>query len=118
MTLNADDRFWMQQLTSESEGVMSLWRTYIIIVAVIVGFLASAKPSLDQRFFIAALFLIVAVYNLVPMYLAQVRVEKISCMLTKSGNVDSALARRSKPEQLVGLHILVDAAVVVFVLWP
>lgn len=96
---------------------MSLWRTYIIIVAVIVGFLASAKPSFDQRFFIVALFVIIAVYNLVPMYLAQVRVKKISCILTKSGNVDSALARRSKPEQLLGLHILVDAAVVGFIFW-
>lgn len=65
------DQDWIALFNEHSSSVTMLWTVYVLVVALVVGFVAQKKNLDDVKWFLIGAFLLFAFANLLPMVRAQ-----------------------------------------------
>ena len=102
---------WIDLYLGHSDSVMTLWTVYVLVVALIVGFVAQQSNLGAVRRLLVVAFLLFAVANGVPLYLTQTTLADIH---TRLPDETRDILRVSAPCLVALLHAVMDVIVVAF----
>ena len=102
---------WIALFNGQSGTVMTFWSVYVLVVGLVVGFVVQ-KERLDEfKWLLVAAFLLFALTNGYPMYLAQETLQSIHAKLPCEAR---EMFKIWAPWQVASVHIVLDALVVIF----
>ena len=110
---SVSDQAWLKLYFEQIDAQMTLWNVYVVVVALVVGFVAQ-KEYLEGtvKWLLLVAFTLFAFANGYPLYETQYGLNEIHCRL--SFDVRD-IFRVSPTGWVVGVHIAMDAVVIVLI---
>ena len=104
---------WIELYLGHSDSVMTLWTVYVLVVALVIGFVAQQPKLGAVRWLLAVAFPLFALANGVPLFQTQTALADI---LARLPSETREILRVSSPCHVALVHAVMDVIVVVFLL--
>ena len=109
--MNQDDQAWITLYFKACNSVMTLWTVYVLVVALLAGFVAQKGQVDSVKWLLIAAFALFAIANGYPLWQTQSTVAKVHAKL--SCDVRKMFTLWS-PRIVISVHVILDAIVLWF----